>query len=524
MFCNLLKLHIRQQKNNTVGEKNRAVWLFSCLFLLVFLAVVVGSMYMAARAFYKLRFGGEFLTAVFFILQIILVVSSLSAILKNLYMSDDDMLLFKLPVKKDMIFLSKITFIFLEQFFLSLCYVMLTAGVYGIVSGQNLAYFLLLPVVSLLATLFALGVSGMLSVPTVYVVNYIKPRFWAKMLVLTIVTFVFFSLYMVFMNKVVDIVNITKTGGYIPVETVENIKASTKWMYISAFLMKITVGLSAGLSFTIYLFISAALCVGAFFLTKLFYFKAQAERNEYAVHKKTGKFVCNTPFSSFFKKELLTIFRIDATSAQIFFMGLSMPIMVFFTIKMTAAAGSSQIGEQIVFGVCVLTVFSFLTMCDSLSASAYSRDGAANYLANVLPYDKKKQLFVKILIGFIISGAPFMASIVTLAVAKYVSIAEFFALMTTGLIFIFAHISDSVMRDRKNPSYSEYSNNIDNKKNVALSIASGLAFVAVIGTATLILSYTSTFAAVCGVCIGSSLLYALFVFLYRLFDERRICV
>lgn len=507
MLNELIKLQIKQRRQNTDLKKKSVSLIVPFCFLLLFVAVVAISVYMSARAFYKLRFGNEFITAVFSVLQIILTVFSLTAILKNLYFSNDSLLLLKLPIKKTEIYLSKIIFIFLGQLTLSVCYVYLTAGIYGIVSGQPVGYFFLLLLAAIISSFFSLGLAGVLSVPAVYIVNFLKPRLTLKLIFIAILTIAFFLVYMYFMNAVVRIVDLTKEGGYLPPEIVSKVRSATSWMYLSTLLTRTVTGVHSARYLAMYLALTVVLCAGAFFLARKTYFRAQAESIEYAVTSKRGKNKPVRPFVSFFYKEILTVIRDGSSSVQVFGMALSMPIMVYFTTKMAAAAGSSQIGGQIVFGVCVLSLFTFLAMGDSVSATAYSRDGAAGYISDILPYSENKQLGVKILFGVTLSAVPFLASLIALAAAKYVDVGEFFALAFAGDCFLLAHVADSVIRDKKNPSYSEYTDTINDRRNSTLSLITGLSFAAVCGILALILSYTvSPLAAKLVVC-GAAVLY-----------------
>lgn len=492
MLNELIKLQIKQKRQNT-GLKNKSVSLIvSICFLLMFIAVIAVSVYMSARAFYKLRFGGEFITAVFFLLQVILTVFSLTAILKNLYFSNDSLLLLKLPIKKTEIYLSKILFIFIGQVVLSVCFIYLTAGIYGIVSGQKTGYYFMLLLAVVLSALFSMGLAGIISVPTIYIVNFLKPRLTLKLLAIAVITVAFFLVHMYFMNAVVRLVELTKEGGYIPPETVLQIRAATNWMYLSVLLKNAVFGIGALKSTAVYSAITAVLAVGAYFLIKKVYFRAQAESIEYSVRIKNGMNKPLKPFTSLLYKEILTVFRDGNASLQVFSMALSMPIMVYFTTKMAAAAGASQIGGQIVFGVCVLTLTAFLAMCDSISATAYSREGAAGYIGDVLPYSAGTRLFVKILFGGIISGLPFIVSVAALGIGRYIDVAEAFAVLFAGIVFMTAHITDSVLRDKNNPAYSEYTDSIDDRRNVSASLVTGLSFAGIAGIAVLLLSYTSS--------------------------------
>lgn len=481
MVGKLLKLHFMQKRGGGLKGKRAFSFVLPALFLAVALAVLAVSLYVSARSFDKLRFGKEFVVFSLFLMQCVLTVFAVSKIIRELYLSDDNLLLLKLPVPKIDIYLSKIVFVFLNQLAVGFLFMAATVGMYGIVSAAGAGYWIFAAVVLLLVTFLSLGLGGALSVPVMYAVAFLKKRNFLKLLTVAVCLVLFFIGYFTVMNGVVSVIELTGGGGYIDPGLVETIRSYVRVFVVSdaladmIFLDGFVWGLAAYLPATV------AVCAVSYFLAKKTYFKLQVSAIEYSVRTHPHKNKKRSRFAALFRREVFSIFRNNALSLHYFITAFMMPVMVYATASMAAAAGAARVGDKIIFGVCVLTLVMFLVMSDSSSASAVSRDANADYIGCILPVRRSVQLMVKIFVGLVLAMIPLLLSLVVLAASGYLSPAQACLLFAVLAVFAAAHNMQAVCMDEKRPLRAEYTNNCENTQNVFSSMAIGIFFAFLMG-------------------------------------------
>lgn len=520
MILRLVGLHLKQ--NSRKSNKSAAEYILPAIFLIASLAVVAVSLYYSGKAFDKLRFGTEYITISIFILQFIMVVYNVVATLKHLYLSNDNLLLLKLPIKKTDIYLSKIIFIFVNQYVLCFGYLLVTAGMFGIIAEYGAVYFAKLFLISFIITAFSMGAGGILSVPFMYIIGYLKKHNIIKLATIAIVVAAFFALYIKLMNGFISVIDATRDKDYINPALVNEIKDTAGIFVYSRLYSDILFGTRPGLSYGVTIPLAAVLAALSFFIAKYRYFKIQSQATENNIKSKKKDINLSGPARALFKREYLLIFRNDYESLSFISTALTMPIMVYMTTKVVAVSGTADIGGDIVFGICVLTLAVFIVISNAACASSVSRDRQATYLMQVLPYSNKKQLLIKLAANTLVTIVPFVVSEIILVSTAYLTVPQFFATLFLFIIFIITEGFMALMNDYKSPEFSDYSSGDEGSKNALLATLIGLVVAVFEGLAAILLPFVlKNTAVVYAVLYGIMLLYmALVIIVNRNFFRR----
>ncbi|MCQ2409586.1 MAG: hypothetical protein MJ068_03485 [Clostridia bacterium] len=510
MIFKLVGLHLKQSTGRS--QKKIAEYILPAIFLMASLAVIVVSLYYSGKAFDKLRFGTEYITISIFILQLIMIVYNIVATIKQLYMSNDSLLFLKLPIKKIDIYLSKIIFILLNQYILCFGYLLVTAGMFGMIAEYGGVYFAKLFLISIIITAFSMGAGGILSVPVLYIISFLKRHNILKLIVIAACVAVFFTFYIKIMNGFISVIDATRDKNYLNPALVNEIKDTAGIFVYSHLFSDILFGTRPALSYGITIPLAGILITLSFFIAKYKYFKIQSEALENNIKSTKKDVPVLKPALALLRREYLLIFRSDYESLSFISTALTMPIMVYMTTKVVAVSGTADIGGNIVFGICVLTLAVFIVISNSACASTVSRDGQAAYTMHILPYSVKKQLLIKLVANSVVTVIPFVISEIVLVATGYLTVSQFFATLFLLLIFIVVEGFMAVMNDYKSPEYSEYSKGNEGGKNTLFSTLIGLVVAIIIGLLAILLPFVLSnpevsYAALYGVVI----LYAVIV-------------
>ena len=185
-FLTLLKLEfLVKNPRRTIGGKlfpKIVRWVILALGITVILGILLFAFNGVISICVRSNIEQEFIVFYTFIIQTIQLLFGLSLTTKTLYFSADSDVL-KLPLDGKIIFLAKITYLFIYELAFTAILNIPMFIMYGVLTSQGVAYFLmLLPNIIFFPIIpFLLGL--ILSVPTMYIVAYLKTKFVAMLLI-----------------------------------------------------------------------------------------------------------------------------------------------------------------------------------------------------------------------------------------------------------------------------------------------------------------------------------------------------
>ena len=144
------------------------------------------------------------------------------------------------------------------------------------------------------------------------------------------------------------------------------------------------------------------------------------------------------PSKAIFINEFKNILR--TPTYAYFFVGvaLCMPILTYASIDIVAKLGQEKIGEHTFFGLALLVIMVIMSLIGSFSANTLSREQGQFYISKILPYNPKKQMFVKTLVNFIVAFIALVLCIVVLAATCHKTANTKVGLTTSEIFMIFA--------------------------------------------------------------------------------------
>ncbi|MCK9234913.1 MAG: hypothetical protein WC225_03490 [Acholeplasmataceae bacterium] len=496
MMLLLLKNHLKRSRPSQLNLTTKNITGITAIFILsVGLLGLMGFvLFQITDSFYRLGLDDVYLKAVFFILLIVLIIYEVVNIIKQLYQNDDNFIYLKLPIKTETVFLSKVIFIYLKQLIVSLLFLSLTAGVYGLVSHQGGGYFVRLIIIGILLPFIPLALASVLSIPVSKLLRIFKKNRTLLTIGLILVLGVFFIGYITFVELILKFIDITAASNnpLIRPEVLEELRTSVQYMQLSKVFYNMLINanfVAFVLNLLIILALLTLLSVGSYFLLKYFYFKTINEQNEKVIITTKHPPKASRPLISIFKKEFKTLSRNPNDAFQAIVMNILMPIFVFFTIKLTSQAGELAVGEEIVPGITILTILIFVLLANGFQGTIISRQKNAYYISKIIPVPMFQQIIFRIGFGYILSILMSTISIIIIVLSGFIGVFQGVFIYVMAIVFLFGYTFNSVASDYKNPQLTANEGGFDEGLNMYNNLLFGLLIAVGLGLINIALPY-----------------------------------
>lgn len=383
------------------------------------------------------------LTVLFTVMQLLSIVSCTVGLTHTLYMTDDNKVLLTLPVKSNLVFLSKIVLYYVFEVKRNVTYTMPIFLAYGIVCNAVWYYYPWMLVCFIFISLLPVAIGAFLSIPSLFIGNVIKKLKWLQMLLSAIAAglVVWGIIYLI--SILPENINLVGQWGKISAGIQEVLNKFAQIFLPFHYLNLMVVGGTLRISGKLFngkTFIYLAVLLGVlavligfvFLLSRPLFLKMASKQFEFnkKTHRAKKNHAHNKALSPFFE-DLQRNFRsstfIIKLAVQLFLPG----IAIFFLNKLYAAMHTSLSGQVMTktFSVLVLLVMVLTFNCEY--AGVYSRDGHARPLVKTRPINPVVSLFSRLIVRLVV-----ILIGVTFAVVLYQIVAELPAIDAVSLICI----------------------------------------------------------------------------------------
>ncbi|HHU24236.1 MAG TPA: hypothetical protein GXZ57_04005 [Acholeplasmataceae bacterium] len=480
-LANRLAFSIKRNKGRVIAGISVKVTLFFGLIFLIAMIIPTfqGLTYITVNT--------TLLQAILFFTQIFALIACTIGLMNTLYTSKDNAILLALPAHHSEIFVSKLIVFYYFEFRKNLLLLLPLFLGYGYhfrqLYGFDFAFISKVFLMAVVIPLFPVLIGALLSIPLVFIVNYLKRHPFLNAVVVGILMFLAFL-------GISSLVSIVTQKEHLRLDTFIDILVTgvsegiPRFNKLSLFYNNINNFIFSGNNFSvlfgnlgIVLAVIAGLLVLVFTVSIWTYFRLtvftfeQAKTNRYRSQMKQTS---NTYFT-FLKKEIKSLLRSSDQLIAQFFSLLLLPFLLYILNLIFLSFKISPFGEKIVVGVNLCIGLLLLTTANTNSATALTREGTEFYLLKTTPTNLKSITWAKLTINFAASILMILATVI--ALLKVHVFSSGITLMI-GLIFLLinsGHILWSYELDLMNPRFLEYANSqsIDDNPNATKSILIG---------------------------------------------------
>lgn len=486
MVITLVKNQLKRGKPrvNQMHTKN----IVGVVLLAILTATILGIfgyiLFLLTHSFARLRLPDIYLKTVFFILIVVLTVFEIFNIIKELFQSKDNQIYLKLPITKEQLFMSKMIYLYIRQLIISLVFLAVTAGVYGLVETDiTIFYYVRLVVVAFVIPFLSLIISSFLSIPVSAILGFLKKHKTILLLSLIFVIGVFFVVYIQFINVVLSFINLTSlsTSPVIDPLVIEGLRNATDGLLLSNVFYNLLMNEQFIMNLLIIIAVISVLMVGVYFLLKYYYFKTLNKENERIDIKIKKEIKMNQPAVAILKKEFKTMLRNPDYAFQAIVLNLLMPTFIYLTIRLTYRAGEVTVGQEIVPGITLLTMLIFILLTNSFQGMIVSREKEAYFIMRITPMKILKQLFSKLAIGYLLNLFMILVTIVLITSFGFITVIEAVVIGILSILFSTGYTLILVSSDYKNPQITTNVAGFEEGLNMYKNLFVGLLLSIVVG-------------------------------------------
>lgn len=444
----------------------------SCLKFFVFTAIIYLAFYV--MSFFRLvhTMSGipqSVLTVIFTVLLSLSILVATLSIMKSLYFSKDNALLLTMPVKRGVVFTSKLMVFYVYELLKNINFILPLFVAYGLINKMTLPFFLWLPIALLLITALVVMLSALLSIPAMFISMFIKQN---KILELVVMVS-FIALFAWGLVSVIDAIPVnfdligTWSTTFLKVQVF--LKNFTTTFLPFSWLTLIMAGNRYGVVNHLFtarqmlytlLLVVAIVVVAAitYIIVRPLFFKMCSFPFEFkkTTNKKIIKNKKRSIFTSTIIKDTLLTYRNPERFYNLIFIFLGLPISIFLLNKIYSAMDTRLTGTYLTVMFNILMMLLLALSSNESIARIFSMDGESSYLQKTNPSPYLKTLTYRLIL---------QATVVSISL--FISVFIFTSFTNFGLIptltiflvlemFYISHLLWSAERDIMNPQTEHY--------------------------------------------------------------------
>lgn len=410
---------------------------------------------------------------------------------KTLYFAKDNPVLLTLPVKNGVIFTSKLTVCFVYELIKNSSYLLPALIAYGLVMGLPIVYYLWSIFVLILITILFTSVSGLVSIPAMYVVILLKKHRVIEFIIATVLIISTLILTVYLINLIPADIDIVRDWGRIYWGIQDFLEfVSSRFIIFDLFVQFLTgmkynsfvfnlINIINLTTFGLVLGIIFISIISTYLLSKPLFLKMASTPFEYKRNNnKSRKKNQQKPiFLSAALQQAKIIFRTANLIYSIVAIAIITPIAILLQNRIIASMDTRLAGDYMGIAFNLLILLLLVLSSNAILSSVYSREGNSGYLNKVQPVHFVIPLTAKLVLN---------ATVTVVSIIVSVVIINFFAKLETiscillclAIIFVYiAHLLWSAELDVMNPQNAHYQTTGDNPKNPNEAKSTLLAFI-----------------------------------------------
>ena len=479
----LMQLKDKIDFSFTKSKKKTIFKVISSLALFISLTAIIYLMFSLIVSFGVFSFLKTLNFRAYLVLMtLIFALSFLSCLLKvtnTLYFSKDNPVLITMPVSQSSIFSSKLIVCFIYELIKNFSYILPFFFAYGLIMGLPIVFYLWAIISVVIFTLLSVSLSGILSIPTMWVLIAFKRLRILEFIVVGGVVVAFVIALIKGIAAIPEDIDLIRDWGKI-YWSIQNFLASFTAAVAGVELMLnlFTGMVYNGFSFkaftsqnvlTLLVILGIVIvCLALIYLlSKPLFLKMISSPFEFKKNEKLRKDK-NVKLPKFLSSVLLQA-KITLRSPNLLYQLLAVaviaPIAVFLENKIIAAMDTKLLGDFMGIAFNILIIMLLTLSSNVTAASIYSREGNSSYLNKIHPVPFIVPLFGKLVFAGALNIISIIVSVAIINQFNALGAINTISLTLTLIMIYVAHLLWSAELDVMNPQTREYQTTGGSQKN-----------------------------------------------------------
>lgn len=472
--------------------------IFNAIIYFIFLAAMYFVSKMVLLGSISMKY--EFLVIATAVSMLVQLGTSTGRLIKVLYYDVDNELLLRFPIGGVELFLSKATFVYLNNLIISVVLTLPFYVYYGIFTGQGVGYYFGSVAVSMVISLIPFFLANLIAVPVMHLNNQMKNKFAFQLAAIIILIVASFSIYMVMLQGILKYYETQETASLFSTDVLLKIKSFASALAPASYYANILSGTKVFISVLITTGITILFGGVSLYMAGKFYYPTvlkSVEKGREAFTKKTKNRI-RSQFATIMHTETTIIFRSFNYAFQYLAMAIAAPFMVYFCNNLAVAIGDSSVGGAIIPGLTMMVVLIFDTIIVSFASTTISRNGQCFYLTKIFPVSFKHQIAAKMALYFLVAGASSLVSCLTTWIifggekyGNYIGVLDVLGIFSISSLVIISQTCIAILADLKSPSFDVNGEGelVQVNKNVSNSMILGIAISVIYGIIAMVFTY-----------------------------------
>ena len=407
------------------------------------------------------------------IMTLILSLSFVVCLIKTtntLYFSKDNPVLITMPVKNSTIFTSKLIVSFIYESVRNINYMLPFFIAYGMTMGLSIVFYVWALVTVIIFTLLSTALSGLLSIPTMYLfIAFRRYRVLEFIVVAICVGLLTFGIVQA-ISMIPENIDLVRDWGKIYWSIQDFLKTFAQNFALFGMLLEFMTGMKYNsyifnpftfsniITLLVILVLIVVSMVLIYVLSKPLFLKMistpfEHKKNENTKTKKNKK--VNSFISSVVQQSKI-VFRSSNLIYNMLAVAVATPIAIYFQNKIIAAMDTKILGNYMAIAFNILIILLMTLSSNSAIASVYSREGNSAYLNKVNPVNYAVPLTGKLVINAIFNIVSIIISTVIIALFAQITVFKTLLLMLALMAVYIGHLFWSAEMDVMNPQNHQY--------------------------------------------------------------------
>lgn len=444
------------------------------------------------------------------LIEVVLIIVGIFLEIKFFLKPSDALITARFPISSSQLFIAKLLIVFIYLSVISFCLILPIMIIYGASVGiVSFAFILRLIGTSLLSPLIPFALASLFAIPTMYVLTKLENKNILKLILFLLILGLAFFLYSRILNFLAEYyINQSVNADRKNLIIVFANSLNNGWNFF-VYLNNLIFGREILKSLAVVLSVTVVILTLGILASIPLYKRVRDNMLEGkgSIFSKKTQLTKDDAFLAIFKNECKNIMRTHTYAY--FYLGVSIvtPLMVFLTNALIQKIGNAQMGGTITFGISLLIVLVFMSMINSFSASAISREGNKFYITKIIPVSYKRQLLAKGLLNALISIGALLISIIILCSMKYISILQGFIVFVIAILVSLGIILNGFNINVRNPKVSRAKAGEESQTNSTLVMLIGFCLSAVEGLIAIVLSFFLQFGYVYLITLVLAIIY-----------------
>lgn len=435
----------------------------------------------------------EVMTATYMVIILINVLAGVKKINRDILEGRDFVVLVRLPIKPEAIFLSKLTALFISQILVTSVTLIPLTITAGIVVKQAAGFWLRSVLMVVILPMLSLLLAAVISLVVHYVLRFLRSHFVLQTVVFILLLAAGFILYSNVLEVLGGMLVGDKRDQFFSTTTMEFFKQLFNVLYPANLCANFTIGYKPGLNLLFIILVAGcALTLSCFIVIKILnkVMKAGMEGVSKNTYNRNSKIKKHSSVGNLMTKEFINVLRTPSYAFQFFATAIVMPLMVYclldnFSIFMVKLVGNIEINFEL--SITIIMMLSVLT--NTFCASNISRDGSMFTMEKTMPISSKQFVFSKIIFCTIVSLLSILVSCVIALTTGFINFGEMLIVfLVTGIVSV-SMICFATRMDLNKPKFANNENNEvkDSSQTVSSVILIGIIVSGIISGIILVL-------------------------------------